>query len=343
RYASDHPNDYEPKLFDLVFVTKRADTSIGNHLQTHWSGPYTIVQLQGSSMVKAIQGILLEGIGGVEAGEDETTAVVPLIYGASESFSLKNVTHAAALQEVVLNYYQRSQRAYLDSDGTLRTMKLTTTSQPDDALRVARARDATALQHMRQPSPSALRSGDETSRDSATEAVASESSAQLQAEEELHDRQEEGQPDSPTIWATPSPGATDGQSQQGDELSTTSHPAVSTKLRDYFGSSRRPLFGKFMEVIPSLGSVVISTTSPHIGLASVIDDAVGDDYIRLQALDVVVENGMVTTPQLTSIDDYVALYDTVIYVRPSASTWTRTRGRQLQELMTKIQELLQDD
>ncbi|KAF4678448.1 hypothetical protein FOZ60_016573, partial [Perkinsus olseni] len=216
RYASDHPNDYEPKLFDLVFVTKRADTSIGNHLQTHWSGPYTIVQLQGSSMVKAIQGILLEGIGGVEAGEDDTTAVVPLIYGASESFSLKNVTHAAALQEVVLNYYQGSQRAYLDSDGTLRTMKLTTTSQPDDALRVARARDATALQHMRQPSPSALRSGDETSRDSATEAVASEPSAQLQAEEELHDRQEEGQPDSPTIWATPSPGATDGQSQQED-------------------------------------------------------------------------------------------------------------------------------
>ncbi|EEQ99063.1 hypothetical protein Pmar_PMAR019708 [Perkinsus marinus ATCC 50983] len=105
RYASENSNNYEPKLFDLIFTTKRTDAAIGNHLRTHWSGPYTVVQLQGSSMVKAIQGILLEGIGGVEAGEDRTSAKVPQIYGASESYSLKNVVHACALQAAITNYY----------------------------------------------------------------------------------------------------------------------------------------------------------------------------------------------------------------------------------------------
>ncbi|KAF4650911.1 hypothetical protein FOL46_000642 [Perkinsus olseni] len=345
RYATDNPNDYDPKLFDLVFTTKRSDTSIGNHLQTYWSGPYTIVELQGSSMVKVIHGILLEGVGGVEAGQDRTTAIVPLIYGASESFSLKNVVHASALQETILNYYRRSQRAYLDSDGTLRTMKLTTPSQPNDATLAARARDQTALRHARHSTTTSAPSDENADEDSMNGAVGSGTPTQPSEEGQLEaaeDCQEADSSDSRTSWATP-PAADDidGPLDEAAGLPEAGHGEVSiTKLQDHFGVSRRPIFGMFMDSIPTMGSVVASTTAPHIGLAKVVDDAVGDDYIKLQALDVVEEDGIITTPELSNIDPYNVDYHSTIYVRPTTSTWTRTRGKQLRELLTSLITLL---
>ncbi|KAF4726318.1 hypothetical protein FOZ63_002157, partial [Perkinsus olseni] len=349
RYTNENPNDYEPKLFDLIFTTKRSDSSIGNHLQTHWSGPFTIVQLQGSSMVKAIQGILLEGLGGVTAKEDRTTAIVPLSYGASESFSLKNVVHARALQEAVSNYYQKSQRAYLDSDGTLRTMKLTTPSQPDDSRRVSMARDRTALQHAHLPMPAHLRSedhgGEETTEDLPPLSPRPAHDG-LEAEQEQEDPSSSSTAfNSPLAWATPTPGDTNEEQlhvegtstpeQMTEEDSPPDDVDITSKLRECLGDSTRPMFGKFTTSCPPSGSLVVSTKAPHIGLAKVTDDVISDSHIQLQALDVVEEDGMITTPEISSIDLYTTPYDSVIYVRPSSSNWTRARGKQLRDLLIK--------
>ncbi|KAF4730788.1 hypothetical protein FOZ63_028678 [Perkinsus olseni] len=312
RYTLDNPNDYEPTLFDLVFVAKRSNTTIGNHLGTYWRGPYTVVELQGSAIVKVIHGILIEGLGGVEANSDRTTAHIPVAYGASESFSLKNVTHAKALQEVVSNYHQKSQRAYLDSDGTLRTMRLTTPSQPDDCRRVSRARDRTALRHANLPVPSPIPSEDGDGAEATTQGV-SLSPGSLAEELDSDQPGEYASPpatNSPTIWATPSPEEvteeagedTTDDREPAEELSDPNYVDVTARLRDYFGTSTRHLFGKFMNTSPTVGSVVISTTAPHIGLATVVDNALNDGYIRLQALDVVSEGSHLCAPQYYNVD-----------------------------------------
>lgn len=341
RYATESPNDYEPKLFDLIFTAKKTDSSIGNHLRSCWSGPYTIVQLQGSSMVKAIHGILLEGIGGVEADEDRTTAKIPRIYGASESYSLKNVVHASALQSVIINYYHQSQRAYIDSDGTLRTMRLTTPSQPDDAMRVARARDQTALRHMRTTSTSPLQEGDASDGQPTTPDVSTPCVDEGLSGVE-NDDYEHSSRSSRTSWLTPpNHAATRGDSVVLSEPPETNYDEVSIdRLRNHCGISGRPLFGKFMDTIPTVQSVVISTTAPHIGLARVIDDSIGGDYIKLQALSMVEKDGIITTPEIEEIDPFNVDYHSVVYVRPTASTWTRTRGKQLRELLTDIASFL---
>ncbi|KAF4648172.1 hypothetical protein FOZ61_003075, partial [Perkinsus olseni] len=252
----------------------------------------------GSSMVKAIHGVLLEGLGGVEADENRTTAIVPLSYGASESFSLKNVVHARALQEAVSNYYQKSQRAYLDSDGTLRTMKLTTPSQPDDSRRVSMARDRTALQHAYLPMPAHLRSEDHGGEET-TEALPPLSPRP--AHDGLEAEQEQEGPsssstafNSPLAWATPTPGDTseeqlqvEGTSppeQMAEEDSSFDEVDITSKLRERLGDSTRPMFGKFTTSCPPVGSLVVSTKAPHIGLAKVVDDVISDSHIQLQAL-----------------------------------------------------------
>ncbi|KAF4648116.1 hypothetical protein FOL47_003712, partial [Perkinsus chesapeaki] len=221
RYAQDHPNNYEPRFLELIYVTKRSDTAIGNHLRSHWHGPYTVVRLQGSSMVKAVHGILLEGIGGVETDSERTTVVYPPAYGASESFALKNVTHADALQEAVLHYYRRSQRAYLDSDGTLRCMKLTTPLQPDDSIRVAQARDRTALQHMRVPCTT-------TSTSTPTDITPSRNNSSFTSNDTPADPPEErltthGSTPSPTdtTWATPAQGSLVDSPQEAEATYST--------------------------------------------------------------------------------------------------------------------------
>ncbi|KAF4683079.1 hypothetical protein FOZ60_009728 [Perkinsus olseni] len=118
------------------------------------------------------------------------------------------------------------------------------------------------------------------------------------------------------------------------------------RLRQLLGSSRRLTFGKFVVTAPCDGNLVIVVNDNYNGLARVlkVDDANPDDVvISVQPMETYREGPLV---MVKDTDDYKELQsgiDEIIYVRPSSRSLTRTRGKELIGLLSRVEEAMADD
>ncbi|EER14810.1 hypothetical protein Pmar_PMAR014360 [Perkinsus marinus ATCC 50983] len=153
RLNQDKDRRYTPALFDVVFMSKGSDLVIGNHLDTRWYGPGTVTSLKGSALVGVTPGIVIPGLGGVAADAQGSAAEVPEVYGVEESFPLRNLKHAGALQKLIYDHLLKGKRVYCEADGTLKWFEYSEEQRRLDGERVRQLRTRAAGKKEREGSP----------------------------------------------------------------------------------------------------------------------------------------------------------------------------------------------
>ncbi|KAF4678090.1 hypothetical protein FOL47_005369 [Perkinsus chesapeaki] len=139
--------------------------------------------------------------------------------------------------------------------------------------------------------------------------------------------------------------AMDQRSEEEDVLAVNhelSHYNVD-KLRQVLGSSKRHVFGKFVTSPPPVGTLVITVNDVYHGLARILDYVKEDNDMekaKLQPMTVCQEGVLVKTSDYHGCGLISSSVDDLIYVRPTANSLTRGRGKELTDLLTKVEQLL---
>ncbi|EER19874.1 gag/pol/env polyprotein, putative [Perkinsus marinus ATCC 50983] len=298
RMAMDGQRDYSPRLYDVVFVSRSPEVRIGHHLDVIWSGPYTISSLKGTATVGVVKGVLLPYFGGVKESDDGQSLVVPIVYGEEEVFSLKNVKHAGALQEVIYAHLAKGRRVYVDADGTIQTLELKDgCEQESDGQRIREARTRTAVERglaawRRQVERGRVRDSDEEGIvDDHDNDVVSAEEDHVNVDDAVEDYYS-GDHEYSSAPALPPGVRGDTLNVHGDhKMSTSPIPETPLEednsseegglegsvevdlrfLRERLGVSKSLRFGRFLESLPPEYSMVLVVHESYKGLAKVLE------------------------------------------------------------------------
>ncbi|KAF4712535.1 hypothetical protein FOZ62_010851 [Perkinsus olseni] len=326
RLNQDKDRRYTPALFDVVFMSKGSDLAIGNHLDTRWYGPGTVTSLKGSALVGVTPGIVIPGLGGVAADAQGSAAEVPEVYGVEESFPLRNLKQAGALQKLIYDHLLKGKRVYCEADGTLKWFEYSDEQRRLDGERVRQLRTRAAVDSGVVNWPSAFASGQE-----------GESSLPPGVFPDVMDTP--GEDSLPPGVRTEVQSEGEGSPEEGCDLEgSIDIPKVKDEgLRKELGVSEVLKFGHFMMVHPPKGSFVVSTAIPYVGLAQVLgEEESSEDGIKLQPMTVVYrDHGLVVAP-VKDKGVFTTTLDKLVYVKPEGSMWTRRRCEDLEELLKVV-------